>query len=322
MNIRRHNLDEFQTQYLDQLERYLGDRGEDALEEAYELGRQALAQGRGVLEMAAIHQQAVFKIMTRLSAPRANIEAIERAGEFFAQTVAPFEMTHRAFGEANSALSRLNEALEAETRRIAHALHDETGQLLAAIHITLDEVARGLPPPVRERLQEVRKLLDQIETQLRQLSHELRPTVLDDFGLVPAVELLAQGMSTKMKHPIQVKGFSGERLPAPIETALYRIVHEALNNAARHARATRVRVRIQRTERHVLCFVVDNGVGFDPSRPENASRGSGLGLVGIRERLNALGGALEIKSGRGRGTEIRIAVPLEGYDAGTSSAGR
>lgn len=322
MDKNQHNLDEFGSAYLLELERYVRNRGEDTLEGAYELGRQALARGMGILEMAAVHRQALLKVMTRSSARQENVEAVARAGEFFAQSVAPFEMTHRAFGEANAALSRLNEVLEAETHRIAHALHDETGQLLAAVHIALDEVARGLPPPVRERLQEVRKLLDQIETQLRQLSHELRPIALDDFGLVPALELLADRMSKRMKYPIEVDGFSGERLPAPIETALYRIVHEALNNAARHARATRVQVRIERTGRGVLCLVVDNGVGFDPSRPAATPQEAGLGLVGIRERLNALGGTLEIKSTRGRGTEIRIAVPLEGQNAGTNSASR
>jgi|SRR5579863_545029 len=323
MGMVQRNLDEFESQYLGKLEGYLRDRGEDTLEDAYELGRQALAQGMGILDMAAIHQQAVLKIMTRSGAPRKNVEAAERAGEFFAQSAAPFEMTHRAFGEANASLGRLNEALEAETRRIAHALHDESGQLLAAVHMTLDEVARGLSPPVRERLQEVRKLLDQIENQLRQLSHDLRPTVLDDLGLVPALEVLAHRMSRRMEHPIRIEGFSGQRLPAPIETALYRIVHEALNNVVRHAQATRTRVRIERTDTGVLCSVVDDGVGFDPAQPSSAAHKAGLGLVGIRERLHALGGTLEIKSGRGRGTEIRLAVPLEGnYHAGTGSARR
>src|SRR5579864_2532296 len=245
MGMVQRSLDEFEGQYLGKLEGYLRDRGEDTLEDAYELGR-------------------------------------------------------------------LNEALEAETRRIAHALHDESGQLLAAVHMTLDEVARGLSPPVRERLQEVRKLLDQIENQLRQLSHDLRPTVLDDLGLVPALEVLAHRMSRRMEHPIRIEGFSGQRLPAPIETALYRIVHEALNNVVRHAQATRTRVRIERTDTGVRCSVVEDGVGFDPAQPSSAAHKAGLGLVGIRERLHALGGTLEIKSGRGRGTEIRLAVPLEG----------
>lgn len=322
MDNEQHDLNEFAKKYLDKLQGYLQDRGEDTLEDAYELGRQALAHGMGVLDLAAIHHQAILRIMTGLNAPRDNLQGVERAGEFFVQSVTPFEMTHRAFGEANAALSRLNEALEAETRRIAQALHDETGQLLAAVHMTLDEVARGLPPSVRERLQEVRKLLDQVEAQLRGVSHELRPIALDDFGLVPALELLADGMSKRMKCPIEVEGFSGERLPAPIETVLYRIIHEALNNVARHAQATRASVRIERTEGGVSCSVVDNGVGFDPVEPGSASQKVGLGLVGIRERLNALGGTLHLQSGRGRGTQMRIVIPMEGYHADTSSARR
>ena len=314
--------DQLEGSYVTQLEKYLSEGGEEALEQAYELGRRALGEGMGVLDVAAIHQQAFLKIMTRSGLRPQDLDAAERAGEFFAQTAAPFEMTHRAFGEANQALSRINEALEAETRRIAYALHDQAGQLLAAAHIALDEVARGLPISVRERLQEVRRLLDQVEGQLRQISHELRPTVLDDFGLVPALELLAEGIAKRTRHRVKVEGRREERLPPPIETALYRIVQEALNNASKHARASRVTVRLERSGQQVLCSVADNGVGFDTARPAPDARDRGLGLVGIRERLNALGGTLEIRSQKGRGTELSIAIPLEGYDASPSVASR
>jgi signal transduction histidine kinase len=322
MGTMRQNLEQLRIRYAANLEEYLQRRGEDTLEEAYELGRRALAEGLGVLDIAAIHHQALSKIVARAGIAPKGLHAVKGAGEFFAESVAPFEMTHRAFGESNAALSRLNETLEEETKRIAHALHDEAGQLLAAIHITLDEVARGMPSPVRERLQEVRKLLDQIEGQLRQLSHELRPTVLDDFGLMPALEFLAQGVAKRTKHQITVEGFQGERLPAPVEAALYRIVQEALNNVTRHARATRVNVRLERAGASVLCSVADNGIGFDPAGRSSGAKERGLGLLGIRERLSALGGTFEIKSARGRGTDLRIIVPLEKYHAHPSSARR
>src|SRR6266581_1244203 len=96
------------------------------------------------------------------------------------------------------------------------------------------------------------------------LSHELRPTVLGDLGLKPALEFLAEGVSKRTKQRITVEGFKGERLPVSIETALYRIVQEALNNAAKHARATRVTIRLRRTESAVICSVLDNEVGSDP----------------------------------------------------------
>ena len=95
------------------------------------------------------------------------------------------------------------------------------------------------------------------------LSHELRPTVLGDLGLTPALEFLAERVSKRTKQRITVEGFKGERLPVSIETALYRIVQEALNNATKHARATRVTIRLRRTENAVICSVLDSGVGFD-----------------------------------------------------------
>ena len=147
--------------------------------------------------------------------------------------------------------------------------------------------------------------------KMARLSHELRPTVLGDLGLKPALEFLAEGVSKRTKQRSTVEGFKSERLPASIETALYRIVQEALNNATKHARATRVTIRLRRTENAVICSVLDNGVGFDPSGVRAGCDGPGLGLIGIRERLHALGGTFEIESTTGRGTDLRVTVPLE-----------
>ncbi len=219
------------------------------------------------------------------------------------------DITERKWAE--KALHRLNEMLEEEAKRIARALHDEAGQLLATVHIALAEVARELPPPVRKRLQEVRGLLNQIEGQLRHLSHELRPTILDDLGLCPALEFLAQGVSTRTGLLITVKGSTEGRLPLSIETALYRIVQEALTNISKHARATRVRIQFQRAARRIRCVVRDDGIGFDVPSVLHRKGEQGLGLIGIRERLNALGGTLQITSAPGRGTELLITIPLE-----------
>src|SRR5438093_377787 len=219
------------------------------------------------------------------------------------------DITERKWAE--KALHRLNEMLEEEAKRIARALHDEAGQLLATVHIALAEVARELPLPVRKRLQEVRGLLNQVDEQLRHLSHELRPTILDDLGLCPALGFLAQGVSTRTGLLITVKGSTEGRLPLSIETALYRIVQEALTNISKHARATRVQIQFQREARRIRCVVRDDGIGFDVPSVLHRKGEQGLGLIGIRERLNALGGTLQITSAPGRGTELLITVPLE-----------
>ncbi len=211
---------------------------------------------------------------------------------------------------AQEAMRRLNEALEEEAKRIAHALHDEAGQVLASVYLAVAEVARDLPSPAAERLSRIWDLLDQVDEQLRRLSHELRPTILDDLGLSHAIEFLAEGVAKRTGLLTTVKGSTEGRLPPVIETALYRIVQEALTNVTKHAQATGVTVELQREEERVRCSIRDDGIGFDMSSV-TARRGQrGLGLIGIQERLNALGGTLQIDSSPGRGTQLLIQIPL------------
>jgi len=218
---------------------------------------------------------------------------------------------------AEEALRRLNEALEEEVKRIAHALHDEAGQLLASVHIGLADVARDLPPHTSRRLDDVRGLLTKIEEQLRHLSHELRPTILDDLGLQPAIEFLADGVSRRTGLQIVVEGAPGKRMPAPTETALYRIVQEALTNVTKHAQASHVTIRFVRDGRLLRCSIHDNGTGFDVLAVQARRGVRGLGLIGIQERLNAVGGTLNVASAPGKGAELIISVPVEagGADA-------
>jgi len=223
---------------------------------------------------------------------------------------------------AEEALRHLNEALEEEIKRIAHALHDEAGQLLASVHIGLAEVARELPPHVSRRLEDVRGLLTKIEEQLRHLSHELRPTILDDLGLRPALEFLADGVSRRTGLQILVEGAPGKRLAAPTETALYRIVQEALTNVTKHAQATRVTIRFAREGRVLRCTIRDNGTGFDVLAVQARRGARGLGLIGIQERLNAVGGTLNVISTLGSGAELVISVPAEAGSADSDSPRR
>lgn len=295
-----------QREYDKALAEHLQRGGEEALKRAYEFGRRALGEGSGILDMAALHGQA---LETRLR-EKPDPELIRRAGEFFAEAMSPFEMTHRAFGEANATLRRLNEALEGETRRIARALHDESGQLLAAVHIQLQEIACDLPVAKRGRIRDVEALLDQIEQQVRHFSHELRPVILDDYGLVPALQSLAEKFSKRFGLPVSVEGKVGHRLAATMEAAMYRVAQEALNNIAKHAKASHVRIQLWETSGEFHCRIRDDGVGFDPATAKTRN-GNTLGLLGMRERVHVLGGTLHIESAPQRGTELLILVPLE-----------
>ncbi|HSL22781.1 MAG TPA: PAS domain-containing protein [Vicinamibacterales bacterium] len=211
---------------------------------------------------------------------------------------------------ADEALRLLNEALERQAKTIAQRLHDEAGQLLTAAYIALAEAARAVPAS-REPLQEVQRRLDDLEEQLRHLAHELRPRILEDLGLVAAVEFLATGIAKRWGISIVVEAAVRGRLPSVVEATLYRLAQEALTNVTKHARAHRAVVRFEHSARAIRCAIEDDGVGFDPA-PVLARLGQhGLGLPGIRDRVAALGGTFEISSAPGARTVLTCTVPLE-----------
>ncbi len=296
----------FDEHYWASLHKFLDDPSEVQRSKAYELGRHALADGLGVLDIAAAHYGALQRVLSthaRRAVPEAVIKA---AHEFFTECLSPFEMSHRGAREGARAWQRLNEALENEAKRIAHALHDEAGQLLASVHIAIADIASELPPHSRARLQEVKTLLNRIEIELRNLSHELRPTVLDRLGLLPGLQFLAESVTRRTGIPITVRGEEPGRLPPVVEIALYRIVQEALNNVVKHARASSASIELQVGPERISCTIRDNGVGFAAERNQHSD---GLGLTGIRERLNVLGGSLHVTSRPKRGTALRAEVP-------------
>jgi PAS domain S-box-containing protein len=212
---------------------------------------------------------------------------------------------------AEAALRDLNARLEEKAKSIAHGLHDEAGQLLAAVYLRIAEIATDLPQLGRQRVEDLRTLLDQVDDQIRRLAHELRPSVLDDLGLIPACHLLAEGVSKRAGLTIDVTGSTHGRLPADVETALYRVAQEALTNVMRHAGARHVRVHIERAGRRVRGHVSDDGHGFDRARMAAPAGGRGLGLRGMRERLMAVGGRLDVKSTPDHGTSVEFELPLE-----------
>ena len=284
---------------------------ETTLERACEMGRAALQARLGVLEMIQVHLEAARAV--EVGAESNGHQASDRAGradEFILESLTPFEMTHRAFREATLALRRLNDRVEDEAKRIAHALHDEAGALLATAHIAVEEVAQSLPPGKRGGFARIREILVEIEKELRRLSHELRPTILDDLGLMPALDFLTKGVAGRTGLGIRVEGAIAGRLPPSVETTLYRTVQEALNNVIKHAHATRVVVRVSRDERGVRLEVRDDGVGF-ASKGGDGEGERGLGLAGIQERADSLHGTLHIDSTPGRGTELIMILPLE-----------
>src|SRR6266478_71060 len=229
------------SNYQQALSAYVEGGGEALLARAYELGRDALAEGRSIPDLVGLHSRALRTIVVAADGRRDTGFLIDSATTFLAEMLSPFEMTHRGYRDSLVAWRHINETLEQEIRRIAHALHDDSGQLLVSVHLQLAQVAR--------------------------------------------------------------------EVPAAVETALYRVVQEALTNAARHAHATRIRIEIDQEQDCLRCLIGDDGLGFEV---ESCVRRGGLGLRGMRERLSALGGSLHIVSAPGHGAEIRIQLPLGG----------
>ena len=304
----RETMEKLEDQYTSALRDSLSRMGESSLQQAYELGRRGLADGLGVLDMAAMYHKALAAGLPRHSTPEETVLMLQAGASFFVESLSPFEMTHRGFREANIGLRQMNQTLEQEIQRIAQALHDEAGQLLASVYLALDEVARNLPP-AREPLLKVKGLLDLIEGQVRRLSHELRPTILDELGILAAIKFLAEGVTARTGLMITVEG-DFDPSPSPLLSAtIYRIIQEAFTNVTRHAKATQVHVTVQQDRQTLRCSVKDDGVGFDVSSLSARTGEGGLGMIGIRERLNSIGGALSLMSSPGRGTELMITIP-------------
>jgi len=298
--------DEVESAYREALGAYLAQGGETFLARAYELGRDALAAGSSIPEVVGVHMRSLQSLIAAVSADAPLELVVEAAGYFLAEALSPFEMTHRGYRDSLTAWRHINETFEKEIRRIAHALHDESGQLLVSLHLQLAQLARDVPA-ARPKVQECQQLLNRAEQQLRQLSHELRPMVLDDLGWLAAIEFLAAAVSARTQIPVEVRSSVTQRLPTAIETALYRVVQEALTNATRHGGASRIRVEIDQDEDCLRGIIGDDGVGFEVDR---CVKNGGLGLRGMQERLAALGGSMQIVSAPGRGSEIRFRLPM------------
>jgi signal transduction histidine kinase len=295
--------------YSKSLQKYLGGAGESALQQAYEIGRSALNAGIGLVAIADIHHAYLRKLLAQTLAPEERERILTGAAQFFAECVSPYEMTYGGFREANTALRHFNEVLEQEAKRIANALHDEAGQLLVAVYIALQNLCSDVPA-VQPRILEVTQLLDQIEVQLRRLSHELMPALLSDLGLVPALRYLFEGLAQRSQLQISIEAVPEQRLPRRVEATLYHVAKEALHNVVKHARATAVWIRFQRNADSICCCIRDNGTGFDPASIAVRQGEQGFGLIGMRERLSVVGGSMQINSG-GCGTELMISIPVE-----------
>ena len=221
----------------------------------------------------------------------------------------------RSHEELREMSAAMNEVREAERTRIARELHDELGQLLTAVKMDIAWLAARLEPgntALVQRSEKMRQLVDATVAAVRRISADLRPVMLDDLGLVPALEHLLHDFSERTRIAASLDASSAEvELGEPLSTSVYRVVQEALTNVARHAEATEVGLTVKLEADSLYVRVRDNGKGLPKQLGENRS----FGLLGIRERAQTLGGRAQIYSPPEGGTTVEIAVPIARYRA-------
>ena len=216
--------------------------------------------------------------------------------------------------ELRQLLSKIVSVQEDERRRIARELHDETCQTLAALGMKLDAALSATTPEMaRDRLTEARAFTGRTLSDIHAMIYDLRPSVLDDLGLFPAIRWLAEHILTPAKIAYRCEvSLPGRTLGLDRETTLFRAIQEAIRNVARHSEATQVLIQVEEQEHVLLVEIEDDGHGFDPaSVAVPGPSGRGLGLLGMRERLSMVGGAVEVISSADAGTRVVLRVPFE-----------
>ena len=209
---------------------------------------------------------------------------------------------------------RLVEAEEAERRRLARELHDQVGQSLTAMGINLDIMRTLLPTDIPEefiaRLDDMRRLVTRTTKRVRQVMVDLRPEMLDDYGILAALHWSAERFNQRTGISVKVEGEeAASRLPPQIENVLYRVAQEALTNVAKHAQATRVTMNLMVDSEMVTLVVTDDGVGFTPGRRTSLDQGQHWGLELMAERVEGVSGCFHLESAPGQGTRIIVEVP-------------
>ena len=359
------------------LRTYLAEREESCLEQAYEIGRRAIAGGLGVLDMARLHQEALQDVLgTALCGPEQR-QALRGAEEFFLESLSPFEATQRGFRETNFKLQQLiamleqrnveladinrelgveiderkrteralrqseehhrelfnqarrmeenlrslsNQILHAqeeERKRISRELHDEVGQALTAISVTLATLkdrngASKAPAP--RHLADAQQLLQSTMETVHRFARELRPAILDELGLLPALRSCLHSFAERAGLKVRFRANPiSETLDNDRKTVLFRVAQECLTNVVKHAGASRIELVLRKDGPGVRMDVADNGRSFreEPARPARGGSGHRLGLLGMRERVRLVQGRFSIKPEPGRGTTVRVWIPFQ-----------
>ncbi|QEG27869.1 Oxygen sensor histidine kinase NreB [Gemmata obscuriglobus] len=239
---------------------------------------------------------------------RARDELELRVAERTTELAAALDALETEMQRRRDLVRRLGTAQEDERQRVARDLHDTVGQLMAGLALAFKAVEQSgaLPAAAVTRLADAQRVMNELGREVHGLAVRLRPTALDDFGLEAALAQLVTEWSGRTGVPAEFHASGLARLPREIETAVYRVVQEALTNVAKHANATTAGVAVARPDGFVSVVIEDDGAGFDPLAPPKGR----LGLLGMRERVELLGGSIDIESSPGAGTTVTVQIPV------------
>lgn len=339
------------------------------------LGKRAVLEGMGTLELANIHGQALLALMPAKSSASARDHAVKRAGGFFLNVLAPIEKTRRATVESVAQLKQTNESLkqrtieltaanlnlkievaqrkiaeralrlseqnhhvllrearrmqhrlrhlshqvlsaqEAERKEISRELHDEIVQTLTGINVQLAslKIESGVSKKsFSKHITYTQRLVEKSVDIVHQFARDLRPTLLDDLGLIPALHSYLKAFTKRTGLQIGFSTFAGvEQLAHDKRTVLYRVAQAALINIAQHAHANVVSVSIRNLNHAALMEIKDDGKSFDVDHVLDSRRNKRLGLIGMRERVEMVGGTFHVDSAPGRGTTVSARLPFK-----------
>lgn len=239
------------------------------------------------------------------------------AGQIGARTAENLELSDalkRQSEARGELLKRLTSAQESERARVARELHDSLGQALTGLSLQTELLQKNLsgdPEAARRQIEYIQALIRETTDCMYELILDLRPSVLDDLGLVPAVRMQAERIfpGKGLTYDLDDSQFAG-RLPPELETVLYRIYQEGINNVVRHARASHASLEFRREDGVFKGKIIDNGLGFEPQLPQNPVNSQHLGLIGMQERISQVNGHIDIQSSPGAGTVISITIPI------------
>ena len=342
------------------LRQYLKDQQEAVLEQAYELGRTAIATELGILDMARVHHDVLRELLRSAAGAERNGSVMKTAEAFLLESLSPFEALHRGFRQMNNELRERNGELEAEIRerkraedalrqsekhferlfneaqamqdnlrdlsnkvlrtqeeerqRISRELHDEVGQSLTAISVTLatlNHPGAGQAGVSSQNLAQTQRLLQETMETVHGFARDLRPAMLDELGLLPALRSYLNGFRSRTGLRVCFCGHPmAEQLGSEQKLVVFRVAQESLTNVSKHAHASQVKVALRKLKDSVCMEVADNGRSFQSGAVDFARSKGRLGLLGMQERVRLVNGQFTVKPQPGKGTTVRVVIPF------------